>query len=111
VAVGRKRKGEEVTKLDEQLNKISTNMSPTQILLSVLLMGALSGGTGHLAISSFFSDDIARQEIELVDRELAKVTSLLVRLDAQLTIARCEIRALRENFEWWTCYTDPDVPR
>ena len=98
-------------KLDEQLNRISTNMSPSQILLSVLLMGALSGGTGHLAISSLFSDDIARQEIELVDSELEKVTALLVRLDSQLTIARCEIRALRESFEWWTCYTEAEPPR
>ena len=87
-----------IAPIEKAMISATDKMSQSQIFLSVLLIGALSGGGGQLLLGNLIQDDGARQQI-------VTVAEAVERVEKQLIVARCEIRALRENFEWWTCYT------
>jgi len=89
--------------MERLVTKVSENMTQSQLFFTILLMGAISGGGGQLLLGNMFRDETARLQAQ-------EAVEAIQRIERQLILTRCEIRALRENYEWWTCYTGADNP-
>lgn len=99
-------------------------LSPWQfivLLLGFVALGGLSGGTGHLAFDSLAglfgssSKDVATDLTtavnnlnETLSQQQRAVIDLNETLEQQrelLNRTRCEIRAIRDDFDWLECWS------
>jgi peptidoglycan hydrolase CwlO-like protein len=109
--------------LNDKVEEFVQTATPKQIILTILIVGVLSGGGGHITfntISSLISDrDTERlsdtitevnESISELNQSIRSVDNNIQTIDRRVTRNQCEIRALREGFEWLECW-GPDPPR
>jgi hypothetical protein len=87
-------------------------MSPMQMIISVIILGMLTGGSGHFvleAVATVISDpdpttdrlQTSLDSLNVSIRQLNRSTESTAEL---LTRTRCEVQAIRDEFNWLECW-------
>jgi hypothetical protein len=102
-----------MTKLSQKIDEGMGRLKFWQLVVLLFFSGSLTGLGGGGALLEAFSDHVTYEDIQptldSIKRDMRYIRNNGVEATELLMRTRCEIRSIREDFDWLECW-GPDAP-